>query len=233
MIYELRIYECVPGKLPDLNKRFATITLNLWEKHGIKQAGFWTTVIGESSQTLYYMLAWESLADREEIGYVRRRSGLARWAKTEENGPIVANVKNTHSHSSIFFSEITQTAPACSSPADSRDDGAVVRDCAKGKTHATADSTGDVNLMNVTDPATPFRHITANSALPTWCFPILSAVFTRHLKPIHSTMKPMLTCDYRSRVAWRQSVSVGITNNVNYGEAAILHSIAALDQLPA
>ena len=66
MIYELRIYECVPGKLPDLNKRFSTITLKLWEKHGIKQAGFWTTVIGESSQTLYYMLAWESLADREK-----------------------------------------------------------------------------------------------------------------------------------------------------------------------
>ena len=58
MLYELRIYECVPGKLPDLNKRFSTITLKLWEKHGIKQAGFWTTVIGESNQTLYYMLQW-------------------------------------------------------------------------------------------------------------------------------------------------------------------------------
>ena len=58
MLYELRIYECVPGRLPDLNKRFDTITLKLWEKHGIKQAGFWTTVIGESNQTLYYMLAW-------------------------------------------------------------------------------------------------------------------------------------------------------------------------------
>src|SRR5271154_76900 len=53
VLYELRIYECVPGKLPDLNKRFSTITLKLWEKHGIKQAGFWTTVIGESNQTLY------------------------------------------------------------------------------------------------------------------------------------------------------------------------------------
>ena len=53
MLYELRIYECVPGRLPDLLKRFDTITLKLWEKHGIKQAGFWTTVIGESNQTLY------------------------------------------------------------------------------------------------------------------------------------------------------------------------------------
>src|SRR5476649_94140 len=66
MLYELRIYECVPGKLPDLNKRFSTITLKIWERHGIRQAGFWTTVIGESSQTLYYMLQWESLADREK-----------------------------------------------------------------------------------------------------------------------------------------------------------------------
>ena len=49
MIHELRIYHCVPGRLPDLNKRFETITLKLWEKHGIRQAGFWTVGIGESS----------------------------------------------------------------------------------------------------------------------------------------------------------------------------------------
>ncbi len=96
MLYELRIYECVPGKLPDLNKRFSTITLKLWEKHGIKQAGFWTTVIGESNQTLYYMLAWESLAEREKKwnAFGADPEWLAARAKTEEEGPIVANVKN-------------------------------------------------------------------------------------------------------------------------------------------
>jgi hypothetical protein len=96
MLYELRIYECVPGKLPDLNKRFSTITLKIWEKHGIKQAGFWTTVIGESNQTLYYMLAWDSLADREKKWNAFQAD--PEWhtarAKTEEAGPIVANVKN-------------------------------------------------------------------------------------------------------------------------------------------
>ena len=35
MIYELRVYHCVPGRLPDLIKRFDTITLKLWEKHAI------------------------------------------------------------------------------------------------------------------------------------------------------------------------------------------------------
>ena len=33
MIHELRIYHATPGRLPDLSKRFETITLKLWEKH--------------------------------------------------------------------------------------------------------------------------------------------------------------------------------------------------------
>ena len=46
MIYELRVYNCVPGRLPDLLKRFETMTLPLWQKHRIQQAGFWTVAIG-------------------------------------------------------------------------------------------------------------------------------------------------------------------------------------------
>ncbi len=47
MLYELRVYHCVPGRLPDLLKRFDTITLGIWKRHGIEQAGFWTTAIGD------------------------------------------------------------------------------------------------------------------------------------------------------------------------------------------
>ena len=96
MLYELRIYECVPGKLPDLNKRFSTITLKLWEKHGIKQAGFFTTLVGESNQELTYMLAWESLADREKkwTAFQSDPEWITARAKTEEDGQIVANIVN-------------------------------------------------------------------------------------------------------------------------------------------
>ncbi len=96
MLHELRIYECVPGKLPDLLKRFDTITLKLWEKHGIKQAGFWTTVIGEFNQTLYYLVEWELLADREKKwnAFGADPDWHKARAKTEEAGAIVANVKN-------------------------------------------------------------------------------------------------------------------------------------------
>src|SRR5258707_9834823 len=66
MIYELRVYHAVPGRLPDLLKRFDTITLKIWQRHGIEQAGFWTVLVGDSNQALYYLLKWDSLADREK-----------------------------------------------------------------------------------------------------------------------------------------------------------------------
>jgi hypothetical protein len=90
------MYECVPGRLPDLNKAFTTIVLAQFEKHGIRQAGFWTTAIGESNQTLYYMLAWESLADREKkwTAFQADSDWIAARAKMMENGQIIANVKN-------------------------------------------------------------------------------------------------------------------------------------------
>src|SRR6266571_5010783 len=96
MIYELRVYHAVPGRLPDLLKRFDTITLKIWEKHGIRQAGFWTTVIGGSNQALTYLIAWDSLADREKKwnAFQADPEWQKKRAETEANGPIVANICN-------------------------------------------------------------------------------------------------------------------------------------------
>lgn len=65
-IYELRIYHAMPGRLPALLSRFQNHTLQIWQKHGIRQAGFWATPRGESNQQLTYMLVWNSMAEREE-----------------------------------------------------------------------------------------------------------------------------------------------------------------------
>ena len=96
MIHELRIYRCIPGRLPDLLKRFETITLALWDRHGIRQAGFWTTVVGESNQDLTYLLAWESLAERETkwAAFQADPEWIEKRAQTEANGAIVANIVN-------------------------------------------------------------------------------------------------------------------------------------------
>lgn len=96
MLHELRVYRCVPGRLPALLKRFETITLKLWDKHGIRQAGFWTTVIGDNNQDLHYLLAWESLAEREAkwTAFQNDPEWIAQRAETEKDGAIVAQVTN-------------------------------------------------------------------------------------------------------------------------------------------
>ncbi len=96
MLYELRVYNCVPGRLPALLKRFETVTLRLFEKHGIRQAGFWTTQIGESNNDLHYLLAWESLAEREAKwgAFMANPEWLAARAESERDGPIIANIKS-------------------------------------------------------------------------------------------------------------------------------------------
>ena len=96
MIYETRVYRCLPGRLPALLKRFETTTLKLWDKYGIRQAGFFTTMVGESSLDLTYMLAWESLAEREQkwTAFMTDPDWIAARAKTEESGQIVSNITN-------------------------------------------------------------------------------------------------------------------------------------------
>lgn len=96
MIHELRVYHCLPGRLPALLRRFETITLALWAKHGIRQAGFWTVAIGPSNQELYYLLAWDSLAEREAKwgAFMADPEWLAKRAETEAEGPIIASVSN-------------------------------------------------------------------------------------------------------------------------------------------
>src|SRR5205823_13968937 len=94
MIYEMRVYRCIPGRLPALLKRFETITLKIWEKHGIRQAGFFTTLVGESHQELTYLLAWESLADREKkwAAFQSDQEWIVALEKTEADGHIVGNI---------------------------------------------------------------------------------------------------------------------------------------------
>jgi hypothetical protein len=97
MIYELRVYRAVPGRLPKLIERFRDHTLKIWDRLGIKQVGFWTTMIGESEGgELTYLLAWDSLADRESkwAALLIDPEWLQVKSATEADGPINANITN-------------------------------------------------------------------------------------------------------------------------------------------
>ncbi|MEK9921712.1 MAG: NIPSNAP family protein [Alphaproteobacteria bacterium] len=97
MIYELRVYHAMPGKMPELLNRFDTITLGIWERHGIRPAGFWTVLVGESNQDLYYMLAWESLAEREQKwgAFMADQEWVSKRAETEKNGALISGYSNS------------------------------------------------------------------------------------------------------------------------------------------
>ena len=97
MVYELRVYHIVPGRMPAILNRFDTVTCRLFEKHGIKQVGFWTVAIGESSSDLVYMLQWESLADRDKKwgAFAADPEWIEARAKSEADGPIVASITNS------------------------------------------------------------------------------------------------------------------------------------------
>jgi hypothetical protein len=97
MLYELRVYKCVPGKLPAVLDRFEKVILPIWERLGIRPVGFWTVMIGGPNQELHYMLAWDSLAEREHKwhDFHSDPEWLTKKADSERAGPIVAETRNS------------------------------------------------------------------------------------------------------------------------------------------
>ncbi|OAL36909.1 hypothetical protein AYO20_03678 [Fonsecaea nubica] len=134
MIYELRVYTTIPGRLPNLLARFENHTLRIWEKHGIRQLGFWyvfrlfsdlivrlwlwspinpivlvyltivklilvdrTTLVGPDANDLTYMLAWESLAEREQKwdAFFNDPEWIEARANSEKDGAINAKVASS------------------------------------------------------------------------------------------------------------------------------------------
>lgn len=96
MIYELRIYDCLPGRLPALLRRFTDHTLGIWDRLGIRQAGFFTTMVGEHSNRLTYFLAWDSLAERESkwAAFVNDPAWHKARDNSERDGPLLANISS-------------------------------------------------------------------------------------------------------------------------------------------
>ena len=95
MIYEYRTYYVMPGRMPDLQRRFADVTMKLFKKHGINVVGFWETVFGESNE-MVYILAWADLGERDRIwkAFMADPEWHEKRAETEKNGALVQRVEN-------------------------------------------------------------------------------------------------------------------------------------------
>jgi hypothetical protein len=96
MIYEQRIYHAMPGRMPDLLRRFEQVTLPIWARVGIHQVGFWTYLVGGSNHDLVYLLEWKSMAEREQkwATFQSDSEWLEKRNKSEENGPLISSLTN-------------------------------------------------------------------------------------------------------------------------------------------
>lgn len=95
MIYELRSYEVVPGRMPAMHARFRDHTLGLFRRHGLRVIGFWDVVVG-TSNVLHYLLQFDDLGHRERAwaAFVADPEWQRVRAESEKDGPLVARVRN-------------------------------------------------------------------------------------------------------------------------------------------
>jgi hypothetical protein len=96
MLYELRRYDVAAGKLPALIDRFGSFTVHKWKDYGIRLLGFWTPLLGEKSNQVVYIWAWESFEERtKKMAAWRADPERARkWEESEKDGPLVKRVNN-------------------------------------------------------------------------------------------------------------------------------------------
>jgi hypothetical protein len=87
MIYELRIYTTIPGRMPNLLARFENHTLRIWEKHGIKQLGFWYVMQAMPIlKSRASAVVWLSFSDNRRLSHELSRltrgirAGRRSWA---------------------------------------------------------------------------------------------------------------------------------------------------------
>jgi hypothetical protein len=98
-VFEMRTYYTHEGKLPDLQARFRNHTTKLFEKHGMKNVGYWVPQDAPgSANTLIYIISHES-RDAAKASWDAFRKD-PEWVKvrdaSEANGKIVSKVESVY-----------------------------------------------------------------------------------------------------------------------------------------
>ncbi len=94
-VFEMRTYTAREGKLAALEARFRDHTLRLFEKHGMKNVGYWVPVNEpDSKNTLIYVIQHESreAAGKSWASFMADPEWKVAQSKSEEGGKLVAKV---------------------------------------------------------------------------------------------------------------------------------------------
>ena len=100
MLYELRHYDTHGDRgLHFVTQRFNDHILRIWDRIGIEPVGFWTVFVGPISPRLTYVLAWDDLAQREQLWHQFEADSEWRQIRDETNaaygGSPIHTITNT------------------------------------------------------------------------------------------------------------------------------------------
>jgi len=104
-VFELRTYTPAPGKMDALQARFRDHTCALFEKHGIKNIGYWVNADGKpEDQKLIYIVAHKS---REAAGqswkeFASDPDWKAAQSESEKDGKLAIKVESVYMNPTDF-----------------------------------------------------------------------------------------------------------------------------------
>jgi hypothetical protein len=104
-VFELRTYTSPDGKLDDLLARFRADTMRIFEKHGMKNVGYWVPADAPASaNTLIYVLAHDNrdAATKSWAAFRADPEWQAVAERTQANGPIVSKVESVFLEATDF-----------------------------------------------------------------------------------------------------------------------------------
>lgn len=104
-VFELRTYTAPEGKLPSLLARFRDHTLRIFERHGMRNVGYWVPQDAPASgNTLVYILEHDSRAAAAKSWDAFRND--PEWKRVSEesqvDGPIVSKVESVFMEATPF-----------------------------------------------------------------------------------------------------------------------------------
>jgi hypothetical protein len=104
-VFELRTYTAPEGKLPNLLARFRDHTMQIFERHGMENVGYWVPQDSPASDnTLIYIISHDSRAAAQASWDAFRAD--SEWQRVAEesqvDGRIVSNVESVFMNATEF-----------------------------------------------------------------------------------------------------------------------------------
>lgn len=97
-LYEMRIYYSPEGKLKDLHARFRDHTVKLFEKHGIKNVGYFVPEGENPENKLVYFLSYVNRDARNQAwrAFMADPDWQKAWKESEKNGTLVSRLEEVY-----------------------------------------------------------------------------------------------------------------------------------------